>query len=210
MRCRWGPRIYYLRRKSEAPFAPQYPSEQSEDGKYYSGYDDKVHEGQSYTGYSIWVRLPSFYGPSGLRTSCYAQDIYRAEWAWLILFAPERLPAMITSMLQDYEEVRYAAVLQLPFNWSKHRRQSGWLPMWKNIVGEIFPAMPSIRWSNSVCRNKHHGKSEPFFLSWAKTLLLGWNTCRLTDSRSRHQRHYWFQSWKSIWGCVQRCNRSSG
>lgn len=33
----------------------QYPYEQDEDGRYYSGYDDSVHVGQSYTGYSIWV-----------------------------------------------------------------------------------------------------------------------------------------------------------
>ncbi|KAI0773496.1 glycoside hydrolase family 92 protein [Fomes fomentarius] len=74
----------------------QYPYEQSEDGQYYSGYDDAVHEGESYTGYSIW-------------------DTFRAEWAWQILLAPERIPGMITSMLQDY-------------------REGGWLPMWKNIV----------------------------------------------------------------------------
>lgn len=37
--------------------AMQYPYEQSEGGRYYSGYDDTVHEGLSYTGYSIWVRL---------------------------------------------------------------------------------------------------------------------------------------------------------
>ena len=36
----------------------QYPYEQDEDGQYYSGYDDKVHEGVSYTGYSIWVHIP--------------------------------------------------------------------------------------------------------------------------------------------------------
>ncbi|KAJ7124454.1 glycosyl hydrolase family 92-domain-containing protein [Mycena epipterygia] len=76
--------------------ALQYPYEQDEGGYYYSGYDNQVHEGESYTGYSIW-------------------DTFRAEWAWLILFAPERVPGMITSMLQDYE-------------------QGGWLPMWKNIV----------------------------------------------------------------------------
>jgi putative alpha-1,2-mannosidase len=35
----------------------QYPYEQDEDGKYYSGYDDAVHDGNSYTGYSIWVSL---------------------------------------------------------------------------------------------------------------------------------------------------------
>ncbi|KZT13304.1 glycoside hydrolase family 92 protein [Laetiporus sulphureus 93-53] len=74
----------------------QYPYEQDEDGEYYSGYDDSVHEGDSYTGYSIW-------------------DTYRAEWAWQILLAPERIPGMVRSMLQDYQ-------------------QSGWLPMWKNIV----------------------------------------------------------------------------
>ncbi|KAH9843627.1 glycoside hydrolase family 92 protein [Rhodofomes roseus] len=74
----------------------QYPYEQDEDGMYYSGYDDSVHEGDSYTGYSNW-------------------DTYRAEWAWLILLAPERVPGMVRSMLQDYVE-------------------GGWLPMWKNIV----------------------------------------------------------------------------
>ncbi|KAI0365464.1 glycoside hydrolase family 92 protein [Pilatotrama ljubarskyi] len=74
----------------------QYPYEQSEDGHYYSGYDDAVHEGESYTVYSIW-------------------DTFRAEWAWLILFAPERINGMVQSMLQDYVE-------------------GGWLPMWKNIV----------------------------------------------------------------------------
>ncbi|KAF8707239.1 hypothetical protein AX14_013672 [Amanita brunnescens Koide BX004] len=64
---------------------------------YWSGYDGRVHEAPaSYTGYSIW-------------------DTYRAEWAWLILMAPERVPGMINSMLADYKE-------------------GGWLPMWKNIV----------------------------------------------------------------------------
>ncbi|KAF9224665.1 hypothetical protein BS17DRAFT_780264 [Gyrodon lividus] len=74
----------------------QYPYEQDEYGRYYSGYDDSIHEGVSYTGYSNW-------------------DTYRAEWAWLVLFAPERLPGMVQSMLQDY-------------------KQGGWLPMWKNII----------------------------------------------------------------------------
>jgi predicted alpha-1,2-mannosidase len=74
----------------------QYPCEQSEYGQYYSGYDDAVHQGVSYTGYSNW-------------------DTYRAEWAWLILFAPDRIPGMVQSMLQDYKE-------------------GGRLPMWKNII----------------------------------------------------------------------------
>ena len=44
------------------------------------------------------------------------QDTFRAEWAWQILLAPERISGMVQSMLQDYTE-------------------GGWLPMWKNIVG---------------------------------------------------------------------------
>ncbi|EIN04267.1 hypothetical protein PUNSTDRAFT_76494 [Punctularia strigosozonata HHB-11173 SS5] len=63
----------------------QYPYEQSEEGRYYSGYDDSVHEGESYTGYSIW-------------------DTYRAIWAWQMLLAPERINGMVQSMLHDYKE----------------------------------------------------------------------------------------------------------
>lgn len=33
------------------------------------------------------------------------QDTFRAEWAWEIFFVPERIPGMVTSMLQDYIEV---------------------------------------------------------------------------------------------------------
>ena len=40
---------------------------------YYSGFDNKVHAGEyAYTGYSIW-------------------DTFRAEWAFINLFAPERI-----------------------------------------------------------------------------------------------------------------------
>jgi len=63
---------------------------------YYSGYLDEVASGISYSGYSIW-------------------DTFRAQTAWLLLSAPERVGDMMTSMLQDYQ-------------------QGGWLPMWKNIV----------------------------------------------------------------------------
>jgi hypothetical protein len=48
----------------------QYPSEQHEQQAYYSGYDGRVHRSitgeeagdslESYTGYSIWVRIVSF------------------------------------------------------------------------------------------------------------------------------------------------------
>jgi predicted alpha-1,2-mannosidase len=75
--------------------ALQYPSEMSEYGRYYSAYDDEVHKGVSYTGYSLW-------------------DTFRAENAFLTLFAPERINGMVTSMLQDYQ-------------------QGGWLPLWKNL-----------------------------------------------------------------------------
>lgn len=81
-----------------------YPYEVSENAgthhsprwRYYSGYVDKVLDGISYSGYSIW-------------------DTFRASTAWQLLVAPERIPGILTSMLQDYE-------------------QGGWLPMWKNIV----------------------------------------------------------------------------
>ncbi|WVQ67420.1 uncharacterized protein L199_005616 [Kwoniella botswanensis] len=77
-----------------------YPYEISETtpqgSMYYSGYIDKIVSGISYTGYSIW-------------------DTFRAQSAWLILVAPERVGGMIQSMIQDYKE-------------------GGWLPMWKNVV----------------------------------------------------------------------------
>ncbi|KAF5347868.1 hypothetical protein D9758_013818 [Tetrapyrgos nigripes] len=83
--------------------AMQYPYEVHEQipgpsgaSHYYSAYDNSIHDGHSYSGYSIW-------------------DTYRAEWALQLLLAPERIPGMIRSMLQDYEE-------------------GGWLPMWKNII----------------------------------------------------------------------------
>jgi putative alpha-1,2-mannosidase len=50
----------------------------------------------SYTGYSNW-------------------DIFRAQWAFLIMFAPERVPGFITSMLNTYQ-------------------QGSRLPLWENIV----------------------------------------------------------------------------
>ncbi|KAF5334130.1 hypothetical protein D9758_018618 [Tetrapyrgos nigripes] len=65
---------------------------------FFRAYDNRIHDGHSYSGYSIW-------------------DTYRAEWALQLLLAPERIPGMIRSMLQDYDE-------------------GGWLPMWKNIIAE--------------------------------------------------------------------------
>jgi predicted alpha-1,2-mannosidase len=57
----------------------------SEHGRYYSAYDDTVHDGTSYTAYSIW-------------------DTFRAENSLLTLFAPERIDGMVQALLQDYVE----------------------------------------------------------------------------------------------------------
>lgn len=68
-----------------------YPYEVSENAgtaeaprwRYYSGYLDRVVDGISYSGYSIW-------------------DTFRATTAWQLLVAPERSAGMIQSMLQDF------------------------------------------------------------------------------------------------------------
>ena len=40
-----------------------------------------------------------------LYLTLHTQDTFRAVWGWQILFAPERIPGMVQSMLQDYKEV---------------------------------------------------------------------------------------------------------
>jgi predicted alpha-1,2-mannosidase len=62
-----------------------YPKLFSENGRYYSAFDDQIHKGESYTAYSIW-------------------DTFRAEHSLLTLFAPERIDGMITALLQNYKE----------------------------------------------------------------------------------------------------------
>jgi predicted alpha-1,2-mannosidase len=54
-------------------------------GKYYSAFDDKVHNGISYNDYSLW-------------------DTYRALHPLLLFTQPERVDPMITSMLQMYRQ----------------------------------------------------------------------------------------------------------
>ncbi|MFT3935827.1 MAG: GH92 family glycosyl hydrolase [Chitinophagaceae bacterium] len=63
----------------------QFPREMSEYGKYYSGFDDKVHSGNSYTDFSLW-------------------DTYRALHPLLIFTQPERVNPMVNAMLQMYKE----------------------------------------------------------------------------------------------------------
>ena len=62
-----------------------YPKLFSEHGRYYSAFDDKVHNGTSYTAYSLW-------------------DTFRAENSLLTLIAPERIDSMVQALLQDYQE----------------------------------------------------------------------------------------------------------
>jgi predicted alpha-1,2-mannosidase len=65
-----------------------FPRQFSESGKYYSAFDDKVHEGISYNDYSLW-------------------DTYRATHPLLILIAPEHVPGMVQSLIQMYEQGGY-------------------------------------------------------------------------------------------------------
>jgi len=85
-----GRRVFY----SGLYHALLYPKLFSEHGRYYSAFDDQVHDGTAYTAYSIW-------------------DTFRAENSLLTLFAPERVDAMVQSLLQDYVE-------------------GGWMPKWPN------------------------------------------------------------------------------
>jgi predicted alpha-1,2-mannosidase len=63
----------------------QYPREFSEYGRYYSAFDDRIHEGVSYNDYSLW-------------------DTFRAEHPLLNLLVPERSGAMVQSLLQMFKE----------------------------------------------------------------------------------------------------------
>ncbi|MFN8321578.1 MAG: GH92 family glycosyl hydrolase [Chitinophagales bacterium] len=65
-----------------------FPRQFSEYGRYYSAFDDTIHNGVSYNDYSLW-------------------DTYRAEHPLLILTAPEHVPGMVQSLVQMYEEGGY-------------------------------------------------------------------------------------------------------
>jgi predicted alpha-1,2-mannosidase len=78
-----------------------YPRIFSEQGRYYSAFDDSVHEGTSYTAYSIW-------------------DTFRAEWSLLTLLAPERIDGMVGALLQDFKEGGMDAEVAEPFVYEHH------------------------------------------------------------------------------------------
>ena len=60
-----------------------YPRDLSEEGRYYSAVDDRVHEGPGYSCFSLW-------------------DTYRSEHPLLTLIAPERAGAMCQSLVDMY------------------------------------------------------------------------------------------------------------
>lgn len=62
-----------------------FPREFSEYGRYYSPFDDKIHEGVSYNDYSLW-------------------DTFRALHPLLHFTQPERVSPMVQSLLQMYQE----------------------------------------------------------------------------------------------------------
>ena len=68
--------------------ACQFPAEFSEGGRYYSPFDDTIHQGETYTSFSLW-------------------DTYRTEHPFLTLFAPDRVDGFVRSLLQMYREGGY-------------------------------------------------------------------------------------------------------
>ncbi|WP_215224935.1 GH92 family glycosyl hydrolase [Echinicola shivajiensis] len=62
-----------------------FPREFSEYGRYYSAFDDQVHEGVSYNDYSLW-------------------DTFRALHPLMYFTNPERVSPMVQSLLQMYQE----------------------------------------------------------------------------------------------------------
>lgn len=65
--------------------ASLYPRDITEEGRYVSPYDGKMHMGDMYTNYSMW-------------------DTYRAEHALLTFIAPERVDGMMNALLNAYRE----------------------------------------------------------------------------------------------------------
>jgi len=62
-----------------------YPRLFSEHGRYYSAFDDQIHDGVAYTDYSGW-------------------DIFRSEFSFITLICPGRVNDMVQALLNDYRE----------------------------------------------------------------------------------------------------------
>ena len=67
------------------------------------------------------------------------QDTFRAQWAWTILFVPDRVPGMVRSMLADYQQVG----LPLPDSYVFHLI----LPLSERLAANV----------EEHCRNEYHG-----------------------------------------------------
>ena len=81
---------------------PSLHSEETTDGPaYYSLYTDRVEKGSAYQSWSIW-------------------DTWRAGWAATILFANDRVAAMVRSLLDIYLQS------------GPRSGEPGYLPMWAN------------------------------------------------------------------------------
>ena len=76
--------LLYPRRMDEPSFAPAAATEVG-GRRYYSAFDDKVHDGTRYNCFSLW-------------------DTYRAEHPWLTLIAPERVDGMMQSLVDMFKE----------------------------------------------------------------------------------------------------------
>ena len=62
-----------------------FPRKIDEDGRYYSAFDDKIHDGEMYTCFSLW-------------------DTYRAQHPLLTLVAPERVDGMMQALVNMQRE----------------------------------------------------------------------------------------------------------
>lgn len=65
-----------------------FPNAIWEEDRYYSAFDDHIHEGKMYTSFSIW-------------------DTFRAENSLLTLLFPERVDGMVQSLLSAYQQGGY-------------------------------------------------------------------------------------------------------
>ena len=65
-----------------------FPAEFSEYGRYYGAFDDKIHNGESYTSFSIW-------------------DTFRAANSLITLTNPERVNGIVNALLNNYKQGGY-------------------------------------------------------------------------------------------------------
>ena len=144
----------------------------------------------------------------GSSTDITVKDIYCAEWLWLILFAPERICGMITSMLQDYEEVGFSIYKIYSIKCTNAR-----------VVGFLCGRTSLVRFSRYLLwlivillLETNIMVMRLFSLSFfprAEAQRLGRYTCGFSDCWSCHQRCHRFRSGSCLWRRLQRCDSSA-